>query len=173
VSKVYDWTVAGKPVTKGRPRFMLMRLSNEVIATYLRRGDYKGLWARLHGCIRVHTDTQTEDAERRFRANSLFVAPDEPIGAKVPLSLDITFIMPLPKTRKKWQRAFFPHVERPDLDNMAKLVKDAMQGLFYDDDSAVAEMVVRKVYGETGETRVTLSEIDVDTWARERQKESE
>ena len=42
------------------------------------------------------------------------------------------------------------HVQRPDLDNLAKAVLDALHGIAYFDDSVVDEMKLSKTWGEPG-----------------------
>jgi len=38
------------------------------------------------------------------------------------------------------------HIKKPDLDNLAKSVKDALQGLIYKTDSQIVELILRKRY---------------------------
>ena len=48
---------------------------------------------------------------------------------------------------------------KPDCDNIAKIVLDALNGLAYDDDSQVTELEVQKLYGDIGDVFVRLEEI--------------
>lgn len=50
--------------------------------------------------------------------------------------------------------------KKPDLDNVAKIVLDSLNGLAYQDDAAVVELVVEKFYSETPRVEVRL----VETW---------
>lgn len=66
-------------------------------------------------------------------------------------SVDITAGYGMPKSMSKRKRALaeagtFLPTKKPDLDNIAKLVCDALNGVAWKDDSAVVELVVRKVY---------------------------
>lgn len=45
---------------------------------------------------------------------------------------------------------------RPDLDNLVKLVKDALNGVAYVDDSQVAHLRAEKLYGPTAYTSVAV-----------------
>jgi Holliday junction resolvase RusA-like endonuclease len=49
------------------------------------------------------------------------------------------------------------HTKRPDLDNLAKAVKDALRGIIYQDDSQIVEAHLFKKYGEQ------VIKIDVET----------
>ena len=50
--------------------------------------------------------------------------------------------------------------KRPDIDNYAKLVLDALSGVFYKDDSQVTALVVTKVYDQNPRTVVIIEEQD-------------
>ena len=61
-----------------------------------------------------------------------------------PVSVEITCVRELPKSRPKsvdWEVDTF----KPDVDNIAKNVLDALNGLAWDDDSQVVELRVRKM----------------------------
>ena len=64
-----------------------------------------------------------------------------------PVSLRAVFVMPRPKS-KMWKTKPMPrycHTSKPDLDNLAKALKDALTGVIWQDDSQVFAMDVRKV----------------------------
>jgi len=66
---------------------------------------------------------------------------------KGPLMVILHFQMPLPALykygkRKKFHR--FPHVNRPDGDNMEKFINDALNGILWDDDSRIVWMLRSK-----------------------------
>lgn len=48
-----------------------------------------------------------------------------------------------------------PHIKRPDADNVAKAILDALNGHAYNDDRAIAALSVRK-YQTTGASRVEV-----------------
>ena len=61
----------------------------------------------------------------------------------------ITFILPMPDSWSKKQRINHngtPHLFRPDADNLVKAVCDAL----YDNDSAIWDFRVTKIWGERG-----------------------
>jgi Holliday junction resolvase RusA-like endonuclease len=68
-------------------------------------------------------------------------APPEPLRG--PLSVSLVFVMPRPKSRK----VGYWHTSRPDADNLAKAVLDALgDAVIWCDDSQVAWLVVKKLY---------------------------
>ena len=50
---------------------------------------------------------------------------------------------------------------KPDCDNIAKAVLDALNGLAYKDDSQVTELTVRKLYAEEGSVGVRIKSREV------------
>lgn len=73
-----------------------------------------------------------------------------------PVSVSIEVSAPLPKKRPK-RVVDEPYTAKPDADNVAKQVLDALNGLAYEDDARVTELTVRKV----PRTRETQSETRV------------
>ena len=59
--------------------------------------------------------------------------------AGVPVVLDVRFWFPVPKSymRKRRPVPEAPHTSKPDLDNLLKLVKDALNGVAWSDDAQV------------------------------------
>lgn len=80
-------------------------------------------------------------------------------GAPVALAVDVDFVFPIPTSRRKGKRAVKPgdpHTQRPDRGNLLKLVEDVLEAIAYADDCVVADGRVRKLWGDEGETRVTV-----------------
>lgn len=88
----------------------------------------------------VYTPKKTKDFEQEFLLRAGAYCPTQPMHGA--LQLSIRFIMPSPK---KCKHAF--PVSRPDLDNLAKAVMDAMNGRFYVDDSQIVKLILEKNYG--------------------------
>lgn len=63
----------------------------------------------------------------------------EPV--KGPIAISITFQMGL-----NGKEVY--HTKRPDIDNLAKAVKDALRGVIYHDDSQIVEAHLFKRFGE-------------------------
>ena len=67
----------------------------------------------------------------------------EPAPRGCPVGVWITTHRPLPDSRPKSER-FEQDTGKPDIDNIAKLVMDALNGQAWADDSQVVELAVRK-----------------------------
>jgi Holliday junction resolvase RusA-like endonuclease len=84
----------------------------------------------------------------------------KPIEGPVRLTVWATFAIP-PSWSKKKQAAHLNgyHTQKPDLDNIEKAIKDGMNRIAWHDDSQVAEMSSRKVWGLTSRTIVIVEPI--------------
>ncbi|WP_225218332.1 RusA family crossover junction endodeoxyribonuclease [Planococcus wigleyi] len=79
-----------------------------------------------------------------------------------PAHLELTFYQPTPKkyhTKPKQaliEAGLLLPVSRPDLDNLAKGVKDSLSKIIWQDDSQVVSMMVRKFYSMTPRVEVEI-----------------
>ena len=129
------FTIQGSPVAKGRPRFA-------------RRGNF----------VATYTPKNTAQAENEIQREALNHII-EPITD--PVELSIVFYMAIPRSTSKKRADTLknaPHVKRPDVDNLAKLVLDALNGIAWKDDSQVYSMSVEKRYSDNPRTEVTIEE---------------
>lgn len=81
-----------------------------------------------------------------------------PEFAGIPLRATVTAFFTVPKSTSKKKAATMdgtPHIKRPDADNVAKAILDALNGHAYNDDRAIAALSVRK-YQTTGASRVEV-----------------
>jgi len=53
-----------------------------------------------------------------------------------------------------------PHLKKPDTDNIAKCVSDALNKIAYNDDSQICELIVHKQYAEIERLEVEILEVD-------------
>lgn len=88
-------------------------------------------------------------------------APKKPIEG--PVLVDLMFYMPIPKVSKIQARnmingSLLP-IKRPDIDNLAYMITNAMKGLFYEDDSQIVDLLLHKRYAE--ETRTVVKVIEL------------
>ena len=95
-------------------------------------------------------------------------APKQPLTA--PLRIIIVFYLPRPKIHfrtGKFKHLLKPnqpiqHSNTPDLDNLVKLVCDALNKVFYKDDSQISQLKAEKLYTDVGEkprTEVHIEQI--------------
>lgn len=132
---VRSFSVAGDPVPQPRPR----------VST--RGGFARAYVPKTH---RVH-------AYRNAVASAARKAGCEPCRKPVSVVIDFVFGRPKSHLCKAGVREQAPSLPRPDLDNMAKAVLDALNGIAWVDDSQVSRLVVEKSYGTNGRTTVRIT----------------
>ena len=78
--------------------------------------------------------------------------PQQPLEGAIELS--IKAFMPIPKSWPKWKRkaaqsgAVRPD-KKPDFDNVAKMICDVFNGVFWKDDAQIVGAFVQKVYSDS------------------------
>jgi len=127
------------PVAKGRPR-------------YARRGNF----------VQTYTPTKTRDYEDVIRENAkMAMGMSEPL--ETPLNVLLMFGMPIPSsTPKKALEGYLDgsvkHIKKPDLDNLAKAVLDAMNGVVYLDDNQICRLTIEKNYDPVPKISISVRE---------------
>lgn len=83
-------------------------------------------------------------------------APKEPLHGAV--CLDVTFVWPWRKSEPQKNRVGLkPMIVRPDCSNLVKQIEDVLTGLaFWDDDAQIADLRVRKYWGDTPGIKVIV-----------------
>lgn len=137
--QIINIIIPGEPVGKGRPRFV-----------------------RIKGFVSTYTDKKTKDYETLVKVLYKKQYGNFSFGEK-PLTVIIKCYFAIPKATNKTNRAKMivneiKHTKRPDADNLAKSILDALNGLAYDDDSQIVALNVEKGYSETPHTLVTIYE---------------
>lgn len=103
--------------------------------------------------------------ERTLEACLLPHRPKTPLSGPLELSFCAFFPVPQSWTKKRREAALrgrMWHTSKPDTDNLCKQLKDAMTRLgFWGDDRQVAAYGrMEKLYGERGEWRVRVRELE-------------
>ncbi len=136
--KQIRFEVPGAPFGKERPKFA-------------RRGNY----------TMTYTPKKTLQHEKEIVAAYMKVAKGRKFEKGTPLDIRIIAYYPIPKsTSKKKQREMLEHrlrpTVKPDLDNVAKLVYDALNGVAWYDDNAIVDTQVRKFYSDMPRVDVSI-----------------
>lgn len=130
--------VRGIPKAQGRAR-----------AFAFKRGDQTR--------VRMYAPETSRDWKRTVTAQVLerYGHEREPLAG--PITLDLAFGLLRPKSLPK---RVLHHVKKPDVDNLAKAVKDAMKGIVYRDDSQVVSLHVAKGYSATPGVRIQAMTVE-------------
>jgi len=129
-----SFSVAGQPVPQPRPR---VSTAGGFARAYVPK-DHP-----------VHAYRQSLAAAARGAG---LTATGEPLNVVI----DAVFERPKSHTNKSGVKADAPRLPRPDVDNIAKAVLDALQDVM-GDDSLVGRLVVEKSYGQEARTTVRIS----------------
>jgi len=139
MGKVMKITVPGKPIAKKRPRFV-------------RRG--KG--------VITFNPQETEEGKWLLLAQGQI---DEKIIG--PVKMICRFVFERPKSHfgtgknSGVLKASAPqyHIQKPDVDNLQKFVKDCLNGVAYRDDSQIVSVVALKEWGDEAVTEIEMEVI--------------
>jgi len=134
--KQITFKIETEPVAKARPRF-----------------------ARIGKFIRTYTPLKTKVAEETILSQAMPYAPVRPI--QTPVEIELIFNMPILKSFTKAQleeieNSFVPHVKKPDIDNLIKTTTDALNGVFFVDDSLIFKVTAVKRYAKEASIGVII-----------------
>lgn len=121
----------GNPVAKGRPR-----------ATKTGGVFTPAATRKAEDTIVGRAMAQVEAFAADVRASLPFTGP---------LAVTVVFAMPVPSSWSQRKRiaalgGSLSHTSKPDLDNLFKLVADALNGIAWVDDSQIVQVTTRKTY---------------------------
>lgn len=139
------FTVYGEPVGKGRPKF-----------------------STINGHAAAYTPKKTVNYENLVR-----LTYQEAFGHKNPFEKDVQlkvrirayFQIPKSASKKKRQQMLDREIrptKKPDTDNVAKSICDALNGIAYYDDSQVVTLEVNKYYSDEPRALIEIMEVEED-----------
>lgn len=127
-----EFTIPGKPVGKGRPRARIMTANGKQF-------------------VHLYTDKETVDTEKVVaQLARLVMGPRNPFSGPLVMELLVHHPIPASWSKKDRQAALDGEtacMAKPDLDNVVKLVLDALNKIVYTDDKQVVGILARKQYG--------------------------
>ena len=134
-----SFIVEGTPIAKGRPKFR-----------------------RINNFVSVYTPAKTRNYENEVGAIAkAAMRGQEPLETPVVVCVYISMAVPASYSKKRRQDCL-DKIERPlkkpDIDNVAKAITDAMNGIVYQDDCQIVSLHVTKVYATQASVSVFISE---------------
>lgn len=129
-------------------------------------GDAKGKQrpraTTINGKARMYTPKQTTDAEHNVAAMAFSQVGQPLLEGPLSVVVDITVRPPQSWSKRKTEQALsgalFP-TGKPDLDNVAKLYLDALNGILWVDDAQIVKLIVLKQYGEKAGVGMIVEQI--------------
>lgn len=140
---MFNFTIPGEPKGKGRPKF-----------------STKG------GYARAITPEATANYENLVKVSFLRAhGKAEPYAKDVPLVAKISAFFSIPQSASKKKQAAMEAGEisptkKPDTDNIAKIVLDALNGLAYYDDAQIVVLSLQKTYSRIPRVEIQISEVE-------------
>ena len=140
----YEFTVFGQPTGKGRPRF------TKTGHTYTpeKTKNYEEL-VRF-AFISSYLDS-TKEANK-----------PKPIENPVQAQILAYFEIPKSYSKKKREKCLenkLPATNKPDTDNIAKIILDSLNGYAYVDDKQVIDLTVTKLWSDIPRVEVIINEL--------------
>lgn len=132
-----EFTVPGEPKGKGRPRFTT-------------RGGFP----------KTYTPKDTREYEDMIRECYFLQCGQTQFPGAVSVEIVARFGVPKSTSRRdrvEMLAGIIPHTKKPDVDNIGKVVLDALNGVAFPDDKAVVSLFIRKEYAESPEILVKIS----------------
>ncbi|WP_407382813.1 RusA family crossover junction endodeoxyribonuclease [Ruminococcus sp.] len=113
----------------------------------------------------VYTDAQTKAYEEAIAAAYKTEHGELIGGAPVKVYIEARFKIPAYETKANkfaMQRDKIRPTKKPDIDNVAKVVLDALNGVAFSDDKQVVDLYVRKVYAINEGLRIVVEEMKLE-----------
>lgn len=132
--------IPGVPVGKGRPKFSTVN-GHAIAYTPAKTASYENL-------VKIAFQNSGQSAFDR----------------EAQLKAEIKAFFPIPKSTSKRNRALMKEkyilpAKKPDTDNIAKSILDALNGLAYYDDAQICELHVHKYYSEDPRAEIIITDI--------------
>ncbi|MES2349120.1 MAG: RusA family crossover junction endodeoxyribonuclease [Pseudomonadota bacterium] len=159
-----QFTVPGQPEAKGRPRFRIMpakggadalmtvvqKITAQRLPASVALAEIKSTVAQHQGFVSTYTPPETvKNEERIARFAKVAMAGAAPCAMPIEILVELRMQIPVSWSKKKQVAAAAGTVratKKPDLDNCAKSVLDACNGIVFADDGQVVQLTVRKLY---------------------------
>ena len=134
---VYEFEVIGNIIGKERPR----------VNTYTNM---------------VYTPNRTKDYERLIQEYFMIKYPNH-VMLENRLSIEIIAYMKIPKStskakEKQMLEGIISPTKKPDIDNIAKSILDALNKFVFKDDNQVSKLLVEKKYAKEEKVYVKIEE---------------
>jgi Holliday junction resolvase RusA-like endonuclease len=132
-----EFEINTKPVPQARPRFYV-----KCKRCKYRQLRHTGICDRCNNQVGAYDPKRSKTFKEVVGWHAKLIALEKGIKEPVrdPIALKLIFMM-----GENGKERF--HIKRPDLDNLAKAIKDAMKGIIYHDDSQIVEAHLYKIYG--------------------------
>lgn len=135
-------TIPGEVQAQGRPRF-----------------------ARRGGFVRTYDPPESKKYKEFVKHHAMPHKPKELLDEALIVSIDVFKKPPQSISKVKRNSVAIENeslrpITKPDVDNYAKGIKDALTGVIWTDDSKVVELVIRKFYSMNPRAEVVIKTLE-------------
>lgn len=141
-----------------------MQIEFEVLGKVKAKQSVK--FANIGGYMRKYTPADIKNYANWVRLSFMQKYPDWNINnfkdKQLMCEIDIDILIPKSFSKKKHDLALGGYIRptvKPDCDNIAKNINDAMNGIVFPDDKQIVCLTVRKWYAEIEKVEIRISEI--------------
>ena len=127
-------------------------------------GDIKGKArprVNTYTC-KAYTPTNTKDYELLVKQYFKIKYPRfVPLENRLSVKIIATFKVPKTTTKKdreQIEKGLISPTKKPDIDNIVKIILDALNQMAFKDDTQITKLEVEKVYGEEEKVNVAIEE---------------
>lgn len=137
-----EFAIPGEPQGKGRPRFS-------------KRG----------GFVQTYTPTKTKSYEELVKSEYIRQCGNIMADSNDCIHMEITACFGVPKSTSKVNRLrmlmnLIHPLKKPDIDNIIKVIADALNGIAYKDDKQITRIFAEKIYSDTSCVKVKITSIN-------------
>ena len=134
---IYEFEVPGKVIGKGRPRL----------------NSYTGV---------VYTPTRTKDYESLVEQYFLLKYPRfKALEGRIKVNIIAYFSIPKATKKSDINEMLDNNIsptKKPDIDNIVKIILDAMNGIAFKDDTQITKLNVEKTYSTQEKVQIKISQ---------------
>lgn len=143
------FTVPGEPTGKGRPRVYTRG--------YMKDGQIKTMSHAV-------TPEKTKNYEDFVRFQYIRESKDFKFDDGAMLDMRIQAFYQIPKSKSKkvqeqMRQKLIRPTKKPDMDNVVKIIADALNNVAYHDDTQIVDVQCRKWYSDEPRVEVTIRQI--------------
>lgn len=136
---VIDFVIPGEPKGKGRPRF-----------------------SKVGAYVKTYTPADTASYENLVKVLCMEQQKRFSDTAQVKMVIHAYFGIPQSTPKYKREKMLLGDIrptKKPDADNVAKIICDALNGIAYKDDTQVVDLHIKRYYGADPRVEVFMEEV--------------
>ena len=141
-----------------------MQIEFEVLGKVKAKQSVK--FANIGGFMRKYTPSDVKSYANWVKLSFMQKYPNWDINtfnnASLMCEIDVDFLIPKSFSKSKKELAAAGIIRptvKPDCDNIAKNINDALNGIAFSDDKQIVSLTIRKWYSDSEKVKIRISEI--------------